>query len=174
MDQESTSKNSRRRFLRLMAGAAAACASVTAGKGLISPARAAGKPPLQEGAVNAFITAKPKPEFGRHAQLAHRDLRAYVLEHFTLTPRQKAALQALSAKDIRKIQDAIAASQAKNLPLRVRFVPQPRAMLILAAATDTPERVVKNPLELDVGPVSIGVDISISPFDITIYVKGDC
>ena len=176
MKPESTS-NTRRRFLRHLAGAAVAGAAATSSKGMLSQA-VAGGPPLREASVNSFIAGVRgnKQTFGRHAQFARQNLRAYVLQHFTLTPRQQQALRALTPQDLHKIQHAVATAEAKNLPLHVRFIPRRKAQLELASAEPTvvSDALDQHAISIDFGPVRVGIEGHISPFDVTITISGDC
>ena len=176
MKPESTS-NTRRRFLRHLAGAAVAGAAATSSKGMLSQA-VAGGPPLREASVNSFIAGVRgnKQTFGRHVQLARQNLRAYVLQHFTLTPRQQQALRALTPQDLHKIQHAVATAEAKNLPLHVRFIPRRKAQLELASAEPTvvSDALDQHAISIDLGPVRVGIEGHISPFDVTITISGDC
>ena len=175
MKAKSTS-NTRRRFLRGLAGAAVAGAAVVSSRNVLSPA-VAGGPPLQEASVNSFVAGLRgnKQAFGRHVQLARQDLRAYVMQHFTLTPRQQKALRTLTPQDIHKVQQAVATAEARNLPLHVRFIPQRRAQLDLAAAeTVVSDAQDQHAISIDLGPVRVGIEGHISPFDVTITISGDC
>lgn len=170
--------NARRRlFLRRVAGVAVVGAAAATGQDFLSPA-VAGGPPLREASVNSFIAGMRgnKQTFSRHALLARQNLRAYVLQHFTLTPRQQQALRALTPQDIQKVQQAVATAEAKNLPLHVRFIPRRKAQLELASA-ETPvvsDALDQHAISIDLGPVRVGIEGHISPFDVTITISGDC
>lgn len=90
----------------------------------IAQASETGKPLLTQKNINLSIPINPRsPEFNKLVQEAQSDLKTFIPNRFSLTPRQLQGLKALNREDLAKVQDAIKDAQKTGTPLRVRFLP---------------------------------------------------
>jgi len=80
-----------------------------------------GKPVLTHASLNALI---PKTPATLHPELtkAHADIKAYVRNHFTLTPAQQKALTGMTAAQVNQINNSLNTALQKNYRLKVNIV----------------------------------------------------
>jgi hypothetical protein len=112
----------RRSFMRGLVATLAACwLSTTSIRQSMAQTARAIKPKLNPEAVNARIPSpEHREEFRREIEAARRDLRRYLLTHFTLTKAQMDNLKRIPPEALRELNAALGTALEKALSVKVR------------------------------------------------------